>query len=196
MRGLLVLLVVLGACGKGDASPPPGKGEAPVVAAGWEGKNDPEDLKALLTAIREDATKDPAKAAALTRGLLVDKDSVEVAVADPALAQKLVEQVAMVPKDDAQVAGMLDPKKPEYSDITAHGATTEEILANAEGGVARAEFPGGVRKLAEKGLLQKGVTFYEVEWTPKGESAGMKYHLFFWDGQRWRMLGPAWRGVE
>lgn len=194
----MVVAALLGACGK-SAEPVEGtpvKGEAPKVDAGWDGKNEPDNLTALLRAIRASADTDPARAAALTRGLLVDAESVKVAVANEELAKNIVGQVAQVPRDDAQVAHLLDPKKAEYTETRAHAATTEEIVANDPTTVAYKEFPGGVRKLAEKGYLQKGVTFYEVEWTAPGEDAGMKYHLFFWDGARWRMLGPAWRGVE
>lgn len=189
-----VFAVMLAACGSKGG--PEGAPPVPAAPAGWQGKNDPEDLKALLAAIRDNATKDPAKAAALTRGLLVDAASVKVAVADAALADRLVQQAGKMPRDDAAVAGMLDPGKPEATEIRAHGATTEDIVANTPDGVVMHEFPGGARKLAEKGMLQKGVTFYEVEWTKPGEDMGMKYHLFFWDGAHWKMLGPAWRGVE
>lgn len=200
MRAWVVAMVVLAACGKAAETTTTGdvavKGEAPKVEAGWSGKNDPEDLKALLRAIREAAATDKAKAGALTRGLLVDADAVKVAVADEAIAKGLVEQVAQMPREDMDIASLLDPAKPDYTEIVAHAATTEEILANDPASIAFKEFPGGVRKLAEKGALKQGVTFYEVEWVRPGEDAGMKYHLFFWDGGRWRMLGPAWRGIE
>jgi hypothetical protein len=38
--------------------------------------------------------------------------------------------------------------------------------------------------------------FYEVEFVKPGEDMGMKYHLFFWDGARWKMLGPVWRSMR
>jgi hypothetical protein len=28
-----------------------------------------------------------------------------------------------------------------------------------------------------------------------GKYAGMTFHLFFWDGADWKMLGPIWRLV-
>ncbi|HZL71116.1 MAG TPA: hypothetical protein VFC86_01550, partial [Planctomycetota bacterium] len=61
--------------------------------------------------------------------------------------------------------------------------------------VAFKEFPGGAKKLAET-ILRPGVTFYEVEFLEPGKDAGMKFHLFFWDGERWAMLGAAWRVVD
>jgi hypothetical protein len=44
--------------------------------------------------------------------------------------------------------------------------------------------------------LRPGVTFYEVEFLEPGKDAGMKYHLFYWDGKQWSMLGPVWRALE
>ena len=52
--------------------------------------------------------------------------------------------------------------------------------------------PAARKKLAEK-LLKPGTTFYEVEVTEPGKDSGTKYHMFFWDGAQWRMMGPAWR---
>jgi len=43
---------------------------------------------------------------------------------------------------------------------------------------------------------QLGLRFYEAEFVAPGEELGMKYHLLFWDGSRWRMLGPIWRMLE
>ena len=40
------------------------------------------------------------------------------------------------------------------------------------------------------------MTFYEVEFLEPGKDAGMKYHLFYWDGKQWSMLGPVWRTLE
>jgi hypothetical protein len=40
------------------------------------------------------------------------------------------------------------------------------------------------------------MTFYEVELLEPGKEYGMKYHLFFWDGKQWTMLGPVWRELQ
>jgi hypothetical protein len=44
-------------------------------------------------------------------------------------------------------------------------------------------------------MLRPRMTFYEVELVKPGETAGMVYHLFFWDGAQWTMLGPVWRMI-
>jgi hypothetical protein len=60
--------------------------------------------------------------------------------------------------------------------------------------VVFAKFPGGAVKLAGQ-ILRPGMTFYEVEFLEPGKDSGMKYHLFYWDGKQWTMLGPLWRAL-
>ena len=38
--------------------------------------------------------------------------------------------------------------------------------------------------------------FYEVEYFMAGTDSGMKYHLIYWDGRQWTMLGPVWRVMK
>jgi hypothetical protein len=45
-------------------------------------------------------------------------------------------------------------------------------------------------------ILRPGMTFYEVEFLEPGKEYGVKYHLFFWDGKQWTMLGPVWRALQ
>lgn len=45
-------------------------------------------------------------------------------------------------------------------------------------------------------MLKPGLTFYEVEVTEPGKQMGTKFHMFFWDGSAWKMLGPAWRAFK
>lgn len=85
--------------------------------------------------------------------------------------------------------------KPEQKNVQVHAAKTEDIIKYREGSVAFKEFPGGAKKAAEA-VLRPGMTFYEVEFLEPGKDAGMKYHLFYWDGKQWSMLGPVWRVLE
>ena len=73
--------------------------------------------------------------------------------------------------------------------MRVHGATTDEIALGAP------EFPGGAVRLAGS-LLRPGCRFYEVEVTEPDSSMGTKFHLFFWDGEAWRMIGPIWRAIR
>ncbi len=168
------------------------------AASAYKQENTPENLKGLLQAIVAAAKAgDAATGGALTRGLFVDDAAIQVALRADAPAELLAglkEQLAKLPPDSAALAKMLVPP-PERTEVTAHAATTEEMIANAAGSAAFKEFPGGARKLAEV-ALKPGVTFYEVEFTEPGKDTGMKYHLFFWDGKAWRMLGAAWRGLK
>jgi hypothetical protein len=88
-----------------------------------------------------------------------------------------------------------DFAKPHQTEINVHRATGKEIVSNAPGSVAESEFPGGARDIAEK-YLRADMPYYEVEFVEPGEEMGMKFHLFYWDGKQWSMLGPLWRYVS
>jgi hypothetical protein len=137
---------------------------------------------------------DTKKAAALTRNLIPDEAALKKALKDDAgeLVKKLADAVKQIPADDAQVAKMMRRGEADRTEIQVHGATTEEIAA---GGDAAKEFPGGAVDAA-KTILRPGMKFYELELVKPGEDMGMKYHLFFWDGARWKMLGPVWRSMK
>jgi hypothetical protein len=186
--------LAMAACSKGG-----GGSSSSSTESLYAQKDDPENLKGLLdTIVKASESGDTKKAAALTRGLIPDKDALAKALKDDAPAdfiQSYLDNVSKLPPDDAQVAGLMKRGEADRTAIQVHAATTEEIRENKEGTPAYAEFPGGARKLAEN-VLRPGVKFYEVEFTKPGEDLGMKYHLFYWDGSQWRMLGPAWRGIK
>jgi hypothetical protein len=187
----LAVVAALGlvACDKGGAAAP----------GGFSHKDDPKNLTELVGAILAASEKgDTATAAAMTRALIPDEAALKKALRDDApasLVSQLNDSVKQIPADDAKVAGLIRRGEPGRTEIVAHAATTEELQAYAEGSVAFSEFPNGSRRLADS-ALRPGVTFYEVEIVEPGKDSGMKYHLFYWDGARWRMLGPAWRGLE
>jgi hypothetical protein len=186
---LVGVFLVLGvACGKGG-------GGVPAVAAGQT--DGPDGLKAVFQALAQaHAAGDVKKAKELTLSLMPDDAALKKALRDDAPADvvaRIRDTFSKIPTSDEAVAKLLVPGEGR-TEIKPHGATTEEIAAYESGGVAHAEFPGGARRLAES-ILRPGVTFYEVEVTEPGKDSGTKYHLFFWDGSRWRMLGPAWRAL-
>jgi hypothetical protein len=96
---------------------------------------------------------------------------------------------AIIERDIGRVA------RPEQTVVKVHAATTEEIARHEEGTVAFDQFPASARRLAEQ-ILHPKMTFYEVQFLEPGEDRGMKYHLFYWDGKQWSMLGPMWRDVN
>jgi hypothetical protein len=185
---MVVAFAALAACDKGGG------------ASGlYKAENTPDNLKGLFeTILKASESGDTKTAAALTRALIPDEAALKKALKDDAPAdfvKQTTEMAGKVPTDDAQVAGLIKRGKPERTEIQVHGATTEEIKAYANDSVAFKEFPGGAKRLAEQ-VLRPGVTFYEVEMVEPGKDAGMKYHMFYWDGAAWRMLGPAWRGLH
>jgi hypothetical protein len=141
---------------------------------------------------------DTAKAAAITRGLLPDEARLRRALKQDVPAETIQKVLAfyraMIPQRDAELAKLL-AADPANTEVRVGAATTEEMAKYAEGSVAFDKFPGAVKDLAPT-LLRPGLTFYEVELVKPGERLGMKYHLFFWDGQRWAMLGPIWRALR
>lgn len=166
-------------------------------SAGAKQSDGPEGLKAVFTSVASAAAaKDHKTGAAITKSLIPDKDSLKKAIRDDAPASfvdEVMKQYAQIPPDDEKVATLLVPGQGR-TEIKAYGSTTEDLIAYKEGTPAFAEFPGGAKRLAEA-VLRPGVTFYEVEVTEPGQDAGTKYHMFFWDGAQWRMLGPAWRAL-
>jgi hypothetical protein len=158
-------------------------------------KDDPENLAGLLETIAKTAEAgDAKKAGALTRALIPDEAGYRKALAEdvpPEVLARLLGSLKMVPADDAELGKLIRRGDPSQTRVNVHGATREEIEAGAT--PAAGEFPGGVAENVR--LLRPGLRFYEAEFVAPGEDFGMKYHLFFWDGKRWRMLGPIWRSL-
>jgi hypothetical protein len=206
MRGLgfAVALACLAGCGKsedsgGTSGSTSGGGGSPATAALYEQNNSPENLSGLLDTIMKSAEGgDSKKAATLLRGLFPDRAALQKAVRDDAPAgfvDECLKQNESIPTGDAELAALFKRGGPDRTEVKAYGATTEEIREYKDGSVPFKEFPGGTRKLAEQ-VLRPGMTFYEVEFTAPGEDSGMKFHMFYWDGSAWRMLGPAWRALR
>lgn len=174
---------------------------AAVTRVEAQDKPDPgaADLKKVFTELLA-SIKDgnDIKIAELTGKLLPDAARIEKGLgagAGEESRQKVIAFHAKLPKDPASLARLF-AVKPEQTEVAVHGATTEEILAYEKGSVAYAEFPGATKSLAEKGVLKPALKYYEVEFLEPGKDAGMKYHLFFWDGASWSMLGPLWRVLQ
>ncbi len=159
----------------------------------------PENLKKLFETIHNliYVKKDAKSAAALLASLFPNEERARKAIRDdvpPEALQKIFDY-------QKQLGSLLgetnvgELARPEQNVVMVHGATTEEIVTYAQGSVAYAEFPGGTRRLAER-ILRPGMTFYEVEFLEPGKNLGIKYHLFYWDGRQWSMLGPMWRVLQ
>ena len=184
---LVSALVMFGACDKGKA---PAAGGKPPVAQ----KDGAEGLKELITLTHQACAKqDFARGKALVMSVIPSQAQLQKLFKDDAAKdsiEKLAEQFKELPPSDEKAACVFAPTG--RTEIRVHASTVEDLAAYKEGTPAFEEFPGGARKLAET-VLKPGTTFYEVEVTEPGEQSGTKFHMFFWDGAQWRMMGPAWR---
>ncbi len=160
-------------------------------------RDHPDNLKALLETIQRTihVQKNAAGGAAMFRALIPDEARLRKALktgVDPAIVQQALQFYQQITPADEQAGALV---KPTQTIVRIHGATTEEIARYQEGTIASQEFPGGAKRLAER-ILRPGMTFYEAEYLEPGRDRGMKYHLFFWSGTQWSMLGPIWRALE
>jgi hypothetical protein len=161
-------------------------------------KDNPENLKAYFEVIHQTLYQDknPEKAAALFASLIPDKARLNKALKDevqPELIPKLLElyQRLGLPSE-GNIHELIQPYKTE---VAVYGATTEELAANVEGSPAWEHFAGGARRVAAQ-ALRPGMTFYQVKLTAPGQPHGMSFHLFYWDGQQWAMLGKVWQALR
>ncbi len=167
-------------------------------AAAFKQENKPENLKALLQQVHQliHVKKDLKAAAALFAGTVPDEDRAKAGMKDDVAAETKTKILAMHQGLRTAMAskpeGIATLCKAEQTDVQVHGATTEEIIKYEKGSVAYNEFPGGARRVAEL-VLRPKTTYYEVEFLVPGQDAGMKFHLFYWDGKQWSAIGPVWR---
>jgi hypothetical protein len=183
-------MVALVACDKGKGG---GAGGGATLAE----KDGADGLKAVFQASQAACTKKDFKTGkAIVTSILPAQEQLKKIFKDDVTDAKLDEVTAGykdLPADDEKVACIFSP--PGRTDIKVHASSVEDLVAYKEGTPSFEEFPGGARRLAET-VLKPGQMFYEVEVTEPGKDTGTKFHMFFWDGAHWRMLGPAWRAFN
>ena len=166
-------------------------------AASFKQEDKPQNLKAYFELIHQalHAKKDAKGAAALLKAMVPDQARLRKALNDkvPADTEKQIADMHKSMTIDEQTVMKL--ARADQKEVQVHGAKTEDIITYKQGSIAYKEFPGGAKKVAEA-ILRPGMTFYEVEYLEPGKDAGMKYHLIYWDGKQWSMLGPAWRALK
>jgi hypothetical protein len=199
-----VALVLGAACGKdkggqGSGKGTPGGTPAAAVAPGPPPEKDGiEGLAAFIDRARGAcAAKDFVKGKALVLGAIPSPADVKKVLQETVpleALEKISGYYKQLPPSDEQVACLFSPD-PKRSEVRVYGSTVEELIAYEDGSLAYKEFPGGAKDVAEK-ALRPGGTFYEVEVAEPGNDSGTKYHLFFWDGTGWKMLGPIWRAFQ
>lgn len=182
----LLLLTAIAAAGCGKS---PGPSDTNAL---FKQENTPENLQKLVEAIvKASESADLARAGALMRGLFVDADTLKMVFKDDVSSAQMTRQIERlkgIPASDAELATLMKRGSTTRTQINVHGAMTAEIIAGQS--AVAIEFKDAVELAAD---LKPDIVFYEVEFVEPGKPAGMKYHMFFWDGSRWRMLGPAWR---
>lgn len=166
-------------------------------AASFKQEDKPQNLKAYFELIHQTlhAKKDAKGAAALFKAMVPDQARLKKALKDnapPDAVKQILEMHKSMTIDEQSVAKLA---RAEQKEVQVHGAKTEDIIAYKQGSVPYKEFPGGAKKVAEA-VLRPGMTFYAVELLEPGKDAGMKYHLIYWDGKQWSMVGPAWRALK
>ena len=170
---------------------------AGAATLAFKHENKPENLKALFELVQQTVhvKKDNKGAATLFLGMVPDEARAKKAFKDKIAPQVQQSILDMHRKLTESVDDASKLARATQTVVQVHGSTTEDIIRYREGSVAFKEFPGGARRVAEQ-VLRPGMTFYEVEYLEPGKNSGMKYHLIYWDGKQWSMLGPAWRVLK
>jgi hypothetical protein len=192
MRTVIAALVAAGLATACKTDPGP-------AASLYAQKDTADNLKGLVATIfRMAEGGEGTQAAALIRSLIVDEAAAKLAMRDDAPADFVASYNESARHNlrapDDRLLSLFKRGDPQRTQINVHPATTEELIANKPDSLGYAEFPKGAHRLAGI-VLRPGMTFYEVELVKPGDAGGLKYHLFFWDGARWRMFGPAWRNL-
>jgi hypothetical protein len=79
-------------------------------------------------------------------------------------------------------------------EIHVHAATTEEIIAYVRDSVAWKEFPGGMRRFAQR-VAAPGRTWYTVEAVEPGKESGTRFTCFTHVGGRFVLVLRPWRAM-
>ena len=172
------------------------------IAVGCDGgsfkqEDKAENLKALFERMHQalHEKNDAKQAVTIFQSMVPDEARVRKALKDD-VAPDTVKQIGAFHKAfSVNEEGVRKLARADQKEVQVHGSKTEDIVAYKQGSVAFNEFPGGTKRVAEQ-WLRPGMTFYEVEYLEPGKDAGMKYHLIYWDGKQWSMLGPLWRAMK
>lgn len=162
-------------------------------------ENTPDNLKKLFETLHKAISSGDEKSAlALRASLIPDEAALKKGLKDDVAADHQAKVVEFwsksVPPDEKKKAKMFGAD-PANTDVRVHSATTEEIAKYENGSTAFQHFPGGTKRLAEL-ILRPGMTYHEVVLAKPGAELGMKFHLFYWAGDRWTCVGPVWRLIK
>lgn len=197
------LCLALVACGgESDASKKPSApaagGGAPAAAPTAPAPTPEAVLEAVSKAFAEArAANDAPKLLEMTKAMMPTTEEMrKVLRAGPETDAFLEQYRAERIRGDANEAAreILKPKEAAQTVVKVHSATTEELAAYKEGSVAYAEFPGGMRRFAEK-VAAPGRVWHTIEYLEPGKDAGMKFTTFtVVDGRLFFVVKP-WRAI-
>ena len=157
--------------------------------------NDAENLRALFRRMRDLIRAGQlSRANQLGASLLPDENRLRRGLRDDVPPTEIarileLEKDAMPPKYE-DLYTIFNPDR-AASVVRLYRATTEELISNPRDTAARVCFPKLSHQTAKE-KLRPGVTWYIVELALPGADEGFRYHLIFFDGQHWTMLGPIW----
>jgi hypothetical protein len=196
---LLVLSVACLGCGESDA-PPSASGPAPSAAAAPApaGAAPERAVEALSKAYADArAAGDKSRLVDMTLALFPpDAELRRVLSPGPATDAFLAAYRAERLRGDANEAAgeILRPGNPAQTVVRVHSATTEELARYEEGSTAFAEFPGGLRRFAER-VAAPGRVWHAIEYLEPGKEEGMKFSvLTVLDGKVLYLHRP-WRAL-
>ena len=191
MRTRIALVLLLSVVGGTSA-----RAQSPSAPA-FKHENTAENLKALMETMfrRVHVQKRPTEAVAMLRSLVPDEARLKAAFRTDAPAATIRQVLEFHQSMQGALNGAFSATRPEQTVTKVSAAATEQIAAFREGSVPARNFPGGAKGVAER-FLRPGLTFYEVEFLEPGDDLGVQFHLFYWDGKGWSMLGPLWHVLK
>jgi hypothetical protein len=191
--GFLTLTLLAGC---GDAPPAPTTPAAVTSDAGDTVK-DPAALRALVeTWIGAQNAGDGARYLEVMRGFLPTRAQLRAMLREGPATEAFLAAAGRMTVEGSPVAKVAPADKPlpktTRTDVFVHAATTEEIAAYEKGSEAFEEFPGGMRRFAER-IAAPGRVWYAVEMREPGHDAGTRITAFTRVGGHFLIVPKPWR---
>ena len=162
------------------------------VGPSFQHVNDHENLRKMFRRIR-DLIRGGQYARANTLGatLLPDEERLKAGLRE-GTPESEVQRILALEKSSLpdEVYKIFAPDS-LASEVRLYRATTEELISCPKDTAAHDVFPKNAQKVARE-LLRPGITWWIVELAVPGQEQGFRYHLIFFDGAHWTMLGPIW----
>lgn len=162
------------------------------IGPSFQHVNDHENLRALFRRIRDLIRGGQyARASALGATLLPDEARLKAGFREGVSPQEVARILELEKSSLPDEVYKIFAPDNAASEVRLYRATTEELMNPARGTAAKDIFPKNTQKIARE-LLRPGITWYIVELALPGADQGFRYHLIFFDGAKWTMLGPIW----